>query len=70
MQKAGLTLISIGALVLIGYGSRGFFLNADVPLAIRIAVGVIGVGVAVLIIKVIRDRLAKKKTEKFEEVER
>ena len=70
MQKTGLILVSVGVLVLAGYGSRGFFLNADVPLAIRIAVGVIGVGVTVLIIKVIRDRLAKRKTEKFKEVER
>ena len=70
MQKAGLILISVGALVLIGYGARGFFFNPDIPLAVRIAVGVIGIGVVVLIVRVIRDRLVRKKKDRFEGVER
>ena len=70
MQKIAFILIGIGAVVLIGYGCRGFFLNADIHLAIRIAVGIIGVGVLVLIVRVIRDRMARKKTEKFKEVEK
>jgi len=70
MQKTSIIAIGIGILVLLGYGCRTFFLNADIYLALRIAVGVIGVGVLILVIKVIRDRLAKAKTDKFKEVEK
>jgi len=69
-QNLGIILIGIGILVLLGFGCRSFFINADIHLAIRVAVGVIGVGVLVLVIKAIRDRLAKAKTEKFKEVEK
>jgi len=70
MQKAGLVLIVVGALTLLGYFCSSFFLDPDISLAIRIAVGIIGIGVVVLIVKVIRDRLASKKTDRFKEVER
>ena len=70
MQKAGLILIVVGLLTLLGYGGSSFFLNPEIALAVRIAVGIIGIGVVVLIVKVIRDRLISKKTDRFEEVER
>ena len=70
MQKAGLILIAVGLLTLLGYGGSSFFLDPEIPLAIRIAVGVIAVGVVVLIVKVVRDRMISKKTDKFKEVER
>ncbi len=69
-QNVAFILIGIGILVLIGWGVQGFFMADDIPLLIRIAVGVIGVGVLVLIGVAIRDRLRKAKTEKFKEVER
>ncbi len=69
-QKVAFTLIGIGVLVLIGYGVKGFFLNADIHLLIRIAVGVIGAGILVLIGVAIKDRLKKAKTEDFKEVEK
>ncbi len=70
MQNVAFILIGIGILVLIGWGVRGFFMEADIPLLIRIAVGAIGIGVLVLIGVAIKDRLAKAKTEKFKEVEK
>jgi hypothetical protein len=70
MQKVGLILIVVGLVVLLGYGGSSFFMDPEIPLAIRIAVGIVGVGVVVLIVKVVRDRLISRKTDKFEEVER
>jgi len=70
MQNLAFILIGIGILVLIGYGVKGFFMNADIHLLIRIAVGAIGAGILVLIGVAIRDRLAKAKTDKFKEVEK
>lgn len=69
-QKVALTLIGLGVLVLIGWWVKVFFLASDIPLLIRIAVGAIGVGVLVLIGIVIKDRIAKAKTEDFKEVEK
>ena len=70
MQNIAFILIGLGVLVLIGWGVRGFFMEADIPLLIRIAVGAVGAGVLVLIGIAIKDRLAKAKTEKFKEVEK
>ncbi len=69
-QNTAFILIGIGILVLIGWGVKGFFMAADIPLLIRIAVGAIGVGTLVLIGIAIRDRLKKAKTDKFKEVEK
>ena len=68
MQNLAFILIGLGVLILIGWGVKGFFLASDIPILIRIAVGAIGVGVLVLIGVVIKDRLAKAKTEDFKEV--
>ena len=70
MQNVAFILISIGILVLIGWGVKSFFMNAEIHLLIRIAVGAIGAGVLVLIGVAIKDRLAKAKTEDFKEVEK
>jgi len=69
-QNVAFILIGLGILVLIGWGVKGFFMAADIPLLIRIAVGAIGTGVLVLIGVAIKDRLTKAKTEDFKEVER
>ena len=70
MQKAAFILIGIGILVLIGWSVRVFFMDADIPLLVRIATGAISVGVLILLGVVIKDRLAKAKTDKFKGVER
>ena len=70
MQNLAFILIGLGVLALIGWGAKGFFTAGDIPLAIRIAVGVIGVGVLILIAVAIKDRLAKAKKEDFKEVEK
>ena len=69
-QNIAFILIGLGILVLIGWGVKGFFMAADIPLLIRIAVGAIGIGTLVLIGIAIRDRLKKAKTDEFKEVEK
>ncbi len=70
MMNLAFILIGLGILVLIGWSVQGFFAASEIPALIRIAVGVIGVGVLILTGVVIRDRVKKAKTEDFKEVER
>lgn len=69
-QNLALILIGLGVLVLIGWGVKGFFMASDIPLLIRIAVGAVGVGILILIGIVVKDRIAKAKTEDFKGVEK
>jgi len=70
MHSLGIIIIGTVILVLLGYGCRSFFISADIPLALRIGVGVVGGGVLVLVIMAIRGRLARRKAEKLKEVEK
>jgi len=70
MQNVAFILIGLGILVLIGWAVQDFFMAADIPLLIRIAVGAVGVGVLILIGVAIKDRLTKAKKEDFKEVEK
>jgi hypothetical protein len=69
-QKVAFTLIGIGVVVIIYYGVKGFLFSADVPLAIRIAIGIIGFGILVLLGIAIKDQRKKAKTEDFKEIEK
>ena len=69
-QNIAFSLIGIGILVLIGWAVQGFFTASDIPLLIRVAVGVTGAGVLLLVIVAIRDRLKKDKKESFKEVDK
>ncbi len=69
-QNTAFILIGIGILVLIGWSVQGFFTASDIPLLLRVAVGIIGAGGLLLIGIAIRDRLKKSKTENFKEVDK
>ena len=69
-QNIAFGLMGIGILILIGWGVKGFFLDSEIPLLLRIAVGAIGAGVLILLGVVIKDRVSRAKTEDFKEVER
>ena len=69
-QNVAFILIGIGILILIGWAVQGFFMASEIPLLIRIAVGVIGVGLLVLIGGAIKDRLKRAKTEDFKEIDK
>lgn len=69
-QKTAYIFIGVSVLVLIGWWSRLFFLASDIPLIVRIAVGVLGVGSMILLGVAIKDRRDKAKTENFKGVEK
>ena len=69
-QTIAFILIGLGVLVLIGWAVQGFFTASEIPLLIRISVGVIGAGVLILIGVVIKDRLTRAINEDFMGVER
>ena len=69
-QNTAFILIGLGVLALIGWWTQSFFTASEIPLIIRIAVGLIGTGVVILIGVVIKDRIAKAKTEDFKGVEK
>ena len=69
-QNTAFILICLGVLALIGWWTQSFFTASEIPLIIRIAVGLIGTGVVILIGVVIKDRIAKAKTEDFKGVEK
>ena len=69
-QNIAFALIGIGALVLLGWAVKDFFMASEVPLIIRIAVGAIGVGILFLIAIAAKDRIAKARKENFKEIEK
>jgi len=68
-MQIGVIIIGIVILALLGYLGKGFFLNADIPLALRIGVGVIGGGVLALVVRTIRAITSRNKMEKPKEEE-
>ncbi len=70
MQKLAYALIGIGAVVLLIWGVKEFFIDPEVDLLIRIAVGAVGLGLLVLFGVVLRDRKRSSKNDRFKEVER
>ena len=69
-QNTAFILIGLGILALIGWAVESFFTASEIPLLLRIAVGVIGTGVLILIGIAIKDRLKKAQKEDFKEVEK
>ena len=69
-MQTGIIIAGIIILCLLGFGMRDFFANPDVHIGVRIGVGIIGGGVLWLVIRTIRARITKAKTEKAEEVEK
>ena len=67
-MQTGIIIAGIIILCLMGFGMRDFFANPDVHIGLRVGVGVIGGGVLWLVIRNIRARITRAKTEKTEEV--
>ena len=70
MQKAGFTLLGVGAVVVIAYLCKGFFTDSSVSLLLRIAVGAVGLGLVLLLASVGVKRYRSSKEDKFKGVER
>ena len=69
-QNIDFILIGIGVLVLIGWAVKGFFLDGNIPILIRTAVGLMGAGVVLLLGIAIRDRILKAREEDFKGVDK
>ena len=69
-MQTGIIIVGIIILCLMGFGMRDFFANPDVHIELRVGVGVIGGGILWLVIRNIRARATRAKTEKAEEVEK
>jgi undecaprenyl pyrophosphate phosphatase UppP len=67
-MQTGIIIIGIVILCLMGFGMRDFFANPYVHIGLRIGMGIIGGGVLWLVIRAFRDRRARARTEKTEEV--
>ena len=69
-QNVALILMGLGVLALIGWAVQAFFISSEIPLLVRIAVGAIGVGILILIVVAIKDRITRAKDEDFKGVDR
>ncbi|MEJ2046846.1 MAG: hypothetical protein P8X92_01895 [Dehalococcoidia bacterium] len=69
-METAIIIVGIIILCLMGFGMRDFFANPDVHIGLRVGVGVIGGGVLWLVIRNIRARITRAKTEKAKEVEK
>jgi hypothetical protein len=67
-QNVAFTLIGVGILVLIGWAVKGFFMDSDIHVLIRVAVGLVGAGVLILLGVAVRDRIKKAREEDFKGV--
>jgi len=70
MQRAAYLLIGAGALVLIGWSVKGFFLSDQIPILVRAAVGAVAIGALILVGLVVKDRLSESRDDDFKEVQR
>lgn len=70
----GWIFLSVGAIILLGIGAwellDKFFTNATQPLILKLGVGFGLIGVIILAVSILRERLFARKHERYEEVER
>ncbi|MFC1938536.1 hypothetical protein ACFLWM_00015 [Chloroflexota bacterium] len=69
-METGIIIVGTITLFLMGFGMRDFFANPDVHIGLRVGVAIIGGGVLWLVIRNIRAKITRAKTEKAEEVEK
>ena len=69
-QNALFVIIGLTILFFIGWGFSDFFTSAEVPLFLRIIVGIATAAGITLFGIVIRDRIKQAKKEDFKEVEK
>ncbi len=70
----GWILTSIGAILLLGYAFyealQSFFNDPSTPFILKVAVALLGVGLIVLFISVVREKLMVRKVDKYRSVKR
>lgn len=69
----GWVLLSVGAIILLGYGgwmvAGSWFVDPSIPLFIRIGGGAVAVGCIVLLVSVLRETLFFHKHERYKDIE-
>lgn len=68
-RGTGWVLYLAGLLLVCGYGGYAFFADDTVPALIKTGIGAIVVGVILLFVSVLRERLAERKSDKYEDVQ-
>ena len=70
----GWIFISISAIIMLGFGAweifDKFLMNGAIPILLRFGVGAGLIGLIILLVSVLRERLFARKHERYEEVER
>jgi RNA polymerase sigma-70 factor (ECF subfamily) len=73
-RGAGWILLSIGAIILLAFGVsqffRQFFTDPSISLIVKIGVSAFSLGVIILLVSIIRERLFLYKTDRYREVEK
>lgn len=72
-RGSGWLIASLGAMVLAFYGLfsalKTFFLNPEVPVVLRLGFGLLAIGVLILLISLVRERLYARRIERYDKVE-
>lgn len=63
IQTIGIGLLVLGIAILAGYGVYSFLIIEEIPLIVRAGSAVIGIGIAVIIIALVRERMMDIKKE-------
>jgi hypothetical protein len=67
-RGAGWLLYVIGTVVVVAYGVYEFTIDDEIPALVKTSVAAIVVGLVLLFISVLRQRLVARKTDKYEDV--
>ena len=72
-RGVGWILLSVGVILILAFALwkflQGFMLNPENPLYVRVGVGAVILGLIVLIVSIIRERLFSKRHDRYDEVE-
>ncbi len=68
-RRIGWLLFVLGVIVVVGYAAYAFATDDAVPAFLKTAVAAVVVGLVLLLISVLRQRLVARKTDKYKEVE-
>ena len=65
----GWLLLGAGVLLLYGYGTYDFMTDSSEPVWVRLALGGIGLGLLILLLHVLRQRLIARKTDRYRDIQ-
>ena len=66
----GFVLVGLGLTIVYGYGGYELFAQSDAPLWVRIGLGGVGLGCAILFLKALSSRLRSLNSDPYQEIDR